>query len=53
MKSMRTPLLLGSLLLLTAGAAVAGPVVTAKVPFPFTVRDQVLPAGDYRVERAD
>jgi hypothetical protein len=49
---MKTPLLLGCLLLLTAGAAMAGPVVTVRVPFPFMVRDQVLPAGDYRVERA-
>jgi hypothetical protein len=53
MRSMKTPLLLGSLLLLTAGAAMAGPVVTARVPFPFMVRDRMLPAGDYRVERAD
>jgi hypothetical protein len=41
------------MLLLTAGAAMAGPVVTVRIPFAFMVRDRMLPAGDYRVERAD
>ena len=53
MKSMRMPLLLlAPLMLLAAGSAMAGPVVTVKVPFAFTVRDQVLPAGEYRIERS-
>lgn len=51
MKSMTLPVLLGSLLLLGAGSALAGPVVTVKVPFSFAVGDQVLPAGEYRVEQ--
>ena len=50
MKSMRMPVLVASLTLLGAGMAMAGPVVTVTVPFPFTVRDRVLPPGDYRVE---
>jgi hypothetical protein len=54
MKSMRTPLLLlGPLMMVAAGSAMAGPVVEVKVPFAFAVRDHVLPAGDYRVTRAD
>ena len=51
MKPMRTLLLLGPLTLLAASSALAAPVVTATVPFPFTVRDQVFPPGEYRVER--
>jgi len=54
MTSIKTPLLLGSLLLFGAAPArAAGPYVVVNVPFPFTVRDQVMPAGQYRVERAD
>ena len=53
MKSMRTAfLLLAPLTLAGAGSAMAGTVVEAEVPFAFTVRDQVLPAGEYRVERS-
>jgi len=54
MKSTRTPLLLlAPLIMLSAGPALAGSVVEVNVPFPFTVRDTVMPAGDYRVTRAD
>ena len=53
MTSIKTPLLLGSLLLFGAAPAMAGPLVVVNVPFPFTVQDQVMPAGQYRIERAD
>jgi hypothetical protein len=54
MNSMKTPLLLlAPMMLFATGSALAGPVVTVDVPFAFTVRDQVMPAGHYRVERAE
>ena len=53
MKSMRMPVLLASVILFGAGVAMAAPAVTVTVPFPFTVRDHVLPAGDYRIEEDD
>ena len=52
MKSMMgTPVLLAGVLLLVGSAASEAPMVEATVPFPFSVRGQVLPAGQYRVER--
>ena len=50
MKSMRKTSVLFGLLLLAAGSAGAG-TIEARVPFPFMVGHQVLPAGQYRVER--
>lgn len=50
MRSLKMPVLLGTLCLLGAGSAFAGPVVTVKVPFSFMVRGQALPPGEYRVE---
>jgi hypothetical protein len=39
-------------LLATAGAARAQDVLDVKVPFPFVVRGQTFPAGQYTIERA-
>ncbi len=46
---------LGALLLIggSAGAALAGDTVTAKVPFPFIVNGLELPAGDYVLSRSE
>ena len=51
MRSLKTPLMLGSLLLFGAGPAMAGPVVLVNVPFPFTVHGQSMPAG--QIERVE
>jgi hypothetical protein len=51
MTSKTAPVLLASMILLAAGSATAAPAMDVKVPFPFAVKDQILPAGQYRVER--
>lgn len=45
------PVFLGLVGLLIGASANATTVTEAKVPFPFSVRGQVLPAGQYRIER--
>lgn len=47
--------LVGSCILLTAGAARASeaPILKANVPFPFLVNGKMLPAGQYVVEEED
>ena len=46
----RTSLLFAVPLLLIGSAAHADSVLETKVPFPFTVQNHVLPAGQYRIE---
>jgi len=46
----KAALLAAGFLLFAGGTASAG-VVDIKVPFPFVVRGQTLPAGQYRLER--
>ncbi len=48
-------ILAGAMLLVTGGTAHAGmeSVVHAKVPFPFVVNGQTLPAGKYTIQRDD
>ena len=53
LKTSVTPVLLGFACLAAASTAGAATLVDAKVPFSFTVRDQTLPAGQYRVEQDD
>ena len=36
-----------------SGTAYAGEVLEVKIPFPFVVGAQTLPAGEYRIERDD
>ena len=47
----RMSVLMGLALLLVEGSAKASELVEIKVPFPFQVQNQTLPAGQYRVER--
>ena len=47
----KTPMLLGFVFLLAGGSARAATLVDVRVPFPFVVRNQILPAGQYRVEQ--
>ena len=47
----KSSLLLGFVFLLAGGSARAATLVDARVPFPFTVHNQVFPAGQYRVEQ--
>ena len=47
---LRMSVLMGLALLLVEGSANAA-LVEIKVPFPFQVQNQTLPAGQYRVER--
>ena len=51
MTSKTAPVLIASMILLAAGSATAAPAMDVKVPFPFAVKNQTLPAGQYRVER--
>jgi hypothetical protein len=46
----RAPLLAAALLVFASGPAGAA-VVDVKVPFPFMVKDQQFPAGEYRLQR--
>jgi hypothetical protein len=39
------------MILLAAGSASAALAMDVRVPFPFAVRNQILPAGQYGVER--
>ena len=47
----KSPVLVGLVFLLAGGAAREATLVDVRVPFPFVVRNQVLPAGQYRVEQ--
>jgi hypothetical protein len=49
----RAALAAAACLLMTAGHANASEVLQVKVPFPFVVNGQTLPAGQYSVERDD
>ena len=46
-------MLLGGLLAFTVAANAQSEVVTAHVPFAFEAGGKLLPAGDYRVDRAE
>src|SRR5262245_3334322 len=49
-------ILMASAVVLLSGVAAradAGDAVKVKVPFPFVVHDQTLPAGEYRIERLE
>ena len=42
-----------AVIVLTSGTAAAADVLEAKIPFPFVVNGQTLPAGQYTIERSD
>lgn len=44
---------LAAAFLMTAGSVARASTIDVKVPFPFVVHGQTLPAGAYRVERDD
>ena len=53
---LRKSVLIASAVVLLGGVAAradAGDAVKVKVPFPFVVHGQTLPAGEYRIERLD
>jgi hypothetical protein len=42
-----------AVIVLTSGTAAAADVLEAKVPFPFVVNGQTMPAGQYTIERSE
>ena len=49
--TLKTAMLLGFVFLLWGRSASAATLIDVRVPFPFVVHNQLLPAGQYRVEQ--